>query len=282
MRLRLPSFSSPARRGASPAQRAAFSLLEVMVAVSLLAVIIIGLLAMFFQVQRAFRAGTAQSDLMEHGRAVMTLLTRELQEVAASRYPGVTNLAIIPADGLPEGRPSSSQELPGSEFRDNYLKDLTFLSRQNDDWIFTSYRISNAVSGVGTLYRLTDRQATNNPFFLHNGLRWATPVNNTNFHRVVEGVVHFYVEAYDSKGLVLSNALAGAYLGNYFCTNAVVPAYLDIELGVLDPSSYERFKARAEADASTARDQYLSKRAGRVQMFRQRVVLRAPASEGDY
>jgi hypothetical protein len=95
-------------------------------------------------------------------------------------------------------------------------------------------------------------------------------------------VVHFYVEAYDSKGLVLSNALAGAYLGNYFCTNAVVPAYLDIELGVLDPSSYERFKARAEADASTARDQYLSKRAGRVQMFRQRVVLRAPASEGDY
>jgi len=267
---------------------AGFSLLEVMVAVSLLAVIIVGLLAMFFQVQRAFRAGTAQSDLMENGRAIMNLLARELQEAAAARQPWVTNVAIVPPFGLADGQEASSQVLPAGEGRNNYLKDLTFLSRQNDDWVFTSYRVRNAPSGVGTLYRLVARDTTNNPVFLHNALATASPdpaagsSYNTNFHRIVDGVVHLYIEAYDSRGLVMTNALLGGFLGSYAFTNRVMPAYLDIELGVLDPSTLERYKARAEADPATARDQYLSQRAGRVQMFRQRVVLRAPASEGTF
>jgi prepilin-type N-terminal cleavage/methylation domain-containing protein len=265
-----------------------FSLLEVMVAVSLLAVIIVGLLAMFFQVQRAFRAGTSQSDLMESGRAVMNLLTRELQEAAAARQPWMTNVAIVPPFGLADGQEASSQVLPAGEGRNNYLKDLTFLSRQNDDWVFTAYRMTNASSGVGTLCRLVARETTNNPFFLHDALATASPEPaagrnfNTNFHRLVDGVVHFYIEAYDSRGLVMTNALLGNFLGSYAFTNRVMPAYLDIELGVLDPSTLEKFKARAEADPATAKSQYLPQRAGRVQMFRQRVVLRAPASEGGF
>ena len=277
---------------------AAFSLLEVMVAVALLAVIIVGLLAMFYQVQRAFRAGTSQGDLMEHGRTVLNLFARELQEAAASRFPGpntgdrsiVTNLAVVPSVS-PAGAAllsaTSFQELSNSEQRENFLKDIFFLSRQNDDWIFTAYRLSNAVSGVGTLYRLVARDTTNNPAFLSGALSTATPYNNTNFHRLVDGVVHFYVEAYDHKGLIMTNAWTTAFPGNYGFTNEVMPAYLDIELGVLEPSTFERFKARAESDPdqvtfSTVKGQYLSKKAGRVQLFRQRVPLRGPASDAGY
>jgi hypothetical protein len=130
------------------------------------------------------------------------------------------------------------------------------------------------------------RETTNNPAYLHDALATASPDPragpnyNTNFHRVVDGVVHFYVEAYDSRGLLMTNGQLGAY--SYAFTNRVLPAYLDIELGVLDPSTLEKFKARAESDPVAARDQYLPQRAGRVQMFRQRVVLRAPASEGSF
>ena len=72
----------------------AFSLIEIMVAVSLLAVIIVGLLAMFYQVQRAFRAGTAQSDIMEGGRATMSLIVRDLQDMAPSNLQFATNCII--------------------------------------------------------------------------------------------------------------------------------------------------------------------------------------------
>src|SRR5436309_8858412 len=44
---------------------AGFSLLEMMVAVTLLAIIIVGLLSMFYQTQRAFRQGSTQSDVLE-------------------------------------------------------------------------------------------------------------------------------------------------------------------------------------------------------------------------
>ena len=82
----------------------AFSLIEIMVAVSLLSFIIVGLLAMFFQVQRVFRAGTAQADIMEGGRATMNLIVRDLQEMTASGVDLVTNCLVtasIGAAGIP-------------------------------------------------------------------------------------------------------------------------------------------------------------------------------------
>src|SRR5262249_44712767 len=52
-----------------------FSLLEMMVAVTLLLVIIAALLTMFYQTQRAFRLSATQVDVLEAGRAAMELLT---------------------------------------------------------------------------------------------------------------------------------------------------------------------------------------------------------------
>src|SRR6266581_6128658 len=72
-----------------------FSLIEVMVAVSLLAVIIVGLLAMFYQTQRAFRSGIAQVDVLEGGRATLDLISRELQEMTAASDPTITNVNLF-------------------------------------------------------------------------------------------------------------------------------------------------------------------------------------------
>src|ERR1051326_5461060 len=67
------------------------SLLEMLVAVGLLAVIIIGLVAMFNQTQKTLDRGVAQVDILENGRAVMLLLERELQGMSAPPPSGITN-----------------------------------------------------------------------------------------------------------------------------------------------------------------------------------------------
>ena len=62
----------------------AFSLIEVMVAVTLMSVIVLGLLAMFSQTQRAFRTGITQVDVMEGGRAACELMAREMEQITAT------------------------------------------------------------------------------------------------------------------------------------------------------------------------------------------------------
>ncbi len=56
------------RHGAS---KGAFSLIEIMVAVGLMTIIVLGLLAMFDQTTRAFKVGMGQTDVLESGRATL-------------------------------------------------------------------------------------------------------------------------------------------------------------------------------------------------------------------
>ena len=73
----------------------AFSLVEVMVAVGLLAFIIVGLLAMFYQTQRAFRSSATQTDVLEAGRAAMQIIRQDLQDMHAAGHPFVTNFLMV-------------------------------------------------------------------------------------------------------------------------------------------------------------------------------------------
>src|SRR4051795_11500139 len=80
-------------------QAGAFSLVEVMVAVGLLAFIIVGLLAMFYQTQRAFRSSATQTDVLEAGRAAMQIIRQDLQAIHAANFPEITNFFMIPSRG---------------------------------------------------------------------------------------------------------------------------------------------------------------------------------------
>jgi hypothetical protein len=255
-----------------------------MVAVALLALIIVGLLAMFYQVQRAFRSGTTQVDVMENGRAATSMIVREAQEAIAVQMEPITNMAVVLPVVDPNNNPApataAQQALPSGDIRQNFLRDFFFLSRLNDEWVGTAYRISNAVSGVGTLYRLVDRQTTNNPWFFASNFARATPYNNTNFRRVTDGVVHFTVDLYDTNGWIIlpaNNAYAPG-LG-YAVTNGMLPAYVDVELAVLEPITLGKFRYRYDANQVQAAG-YLANQAARTHVFRQRLPIR-PAS-ADY
>lgn len=295
------AFPIPAARMARLRRRAGagFSLIEIMVAVSILAFMIVGLLAMFYHVQRAFRSGVTQSDVMEGGRAFMSSLTRELQEAASTQIPFTTNLIAVPSVGTRYWGESSWQDLPsGRSARTNYLQDLAFLTHDNGAWKGIAYRIDNRY-GVGSLLRMEmSSPYESNPYISSNNVLnfsdtffTSTLNNSTNYRHVLSGVVHLNITAYDTNGLVYSSAWLPGPNGGYAFTNhntaptpnyagftnVTLPAYLEIELGVLEPSAAEKFRANADVTEPAARN-YLQRQIGRTHLFRQRVSIRPSAT----
>ncbi len=289
----------------SAAARRAFSLIEIMVGVSLISVIIVGLLAMFYQVQRAFRAGTAQADIMEGGRATMNLIVRDLQEMTACQLIlnppfQVTNFAVVPAIGA-DWR---YQDLVSGNWRPNMLQEICFLSRNGDVWTGTSYRFSNAVSGVGTLYRVVTNRPAQTLYLDQSNLlqhvsRVVCETTYPNpaepiYYRVVDGVVNLTITPCDARGIPYTTYFdtnsynlrfdsSAGVTGVYAFMADALPAYLDIELAVLEPATLTRFNAQWEIDEPTGiptrATNYLARHIGQTHIFRQRVAIRPSSTE---
>ena len=308
----------------------AFSLIEILVTVALLSFIILGLLAMFAQTQRAFRGSMKQVDVMSAGRAATEMLARELAQVTPSQLPYVNGsyasmnlFAEVPSPGnnpnnVPFAEMSGGsylplyQALPGAATqRTNIIQRFFFLSRMNQDWTGTGYEVvgDSFNGGVGTLYRFSTNitkamaktlnlsPATASSSFISAQL--------TNLSRIADGIVHFRVRAFATNGFLIappnfpansstfliSSGGGTAHVTNtvtvanvapdqfdyYFRSNAV-PAYLELELGVLEPNILERFKAIGGPNPSLQiqdiQRAYLSNHIAQVHVFRQRIPIR--------
>lgn len=273
---------------------------------ALLSVIVLGLLAMFTQTQRAFRTGMTQTDVLEGGRLVMDLVSRELEQTVPAREPYVNFLARMPYDATVYSRPFF-QDLPGNTVtpkRTNLLHDVFFLTRNNQDLKAIGYfvRVSNPTTGalsippwgVGTLYRF---EWTLNPvesaasgsvvsnLLYHYGVAQSSEAYAT---KVMDGVNNFFVRTYQTNGSLIASNLnvdVLAYLDHYsgkadlitpeievyeFYSNAV-PAAVELELGILEDKAWQHFRS---LPSLTSQSNYLSGLAGRVHLFRQRVPIR--------
>lgn len=291
----MKSFISNSRNCGPAPWRRAFSLIEIMIAVTLLTFILIGLLAMFFQVQRAFRAGTTQADILEGGRATMNLIVRDLQEMTAAQFPLVTNCAVLPSAGVN----LTTQTLPSGSVRTNRMQDIVFLARHGDEWTAIRYDVAFSSNGVGVLKRFSTSQ-----------LRDTLPVRTgtlladmTQKHRafdsefnvltnaVLDGVVGLTFTPYYTNGVTYFDGVYTNHFGDNVRTIASgnwrydfygtgLPAYIDVELAVVEPNILARFRARDDdpAGRQSAID-YLNRQVGKTHLFRQRVALRAAASD---
>jgi hypothetical protein len=271
----------------------AFTLVEIMVVMALLSVIVLGLMAMFNQTQRAFRAGMAQTDQLEGGRMFTSLLLQDLQQVAPSyQTNGVNFYAQIPAY-----RPLL-QALPASTVpRTNILENLFFLTRFNQTWTGVGYfvrtnsdfGVSGGIDLVGTLYRFE----TNMPVSQFRGagrvpyLAFLNATNRLNISRILDGVVEFRVHCYDTNGYLITGtniinnntflnvsnsfSIAPGEVESYAFSNNIVPAYVEVQLGVLEPAILKKYKSIPDP---ITRSNFLANHAGNVQLFRQRVAIR--------
>lgn len=288
---------------ARPGRRGGFSVVEVVVVVGLMSFIVLGLVMMFSQTQRAYKLGTSQVDVLEGGRATIDMIGRELSVITPSRISGAVNFyADLPFAG------PITQILPGlpAVTRTNAIYDLYFLSKENQTWSGIGYAIGNRQAGVGTLYRYEmSARAPVSPqlmfqnFFYYADNRITTnrnePLDNQldlNISRLIDGVVHFRVRTYDIKGSWITNEFAPTNeFGVYGQTNIslavstlipgeiryfgmysnLVPATVELELGVLEDAILA--KARAIPDL-TARTNYLVQQVSHVHLFRLRVPVR--------
>ena len=286
----------------------AFSLIEIMVAVTLMSVIVIGLMAMFGETQRAFRMGLTQTDVMESGRAAMEMMAREVEQAEATDAQSAMNFSVrpnpyyyAPAALSPYALP---QVLPGAnQPRVNILQDLMFLTRKGQEWKAIGYAVVYT-DFVGTLYRyeLSTNAVAPGWEFVANvsyGTFFGPNPTNANPRRVMDGVVDLRVRTYDNLGRLISpnydyvtnnpaypplpfldpNRVQSFWdnrtvddIGVMFFSNAL-PAYVEIELGILESKTAERARAIGESSLQ-AQYNFLTNKAGNVQVFRQRIPIR--------
>lgn len=266
--VRRPRISAPGHR------LSAFSLIEILVAVAILGIIMLGLLAMFYQTERAWRAGVTQVDVMESGRAVMEIISRDVQEMSAAGLRDVRNfnaVASVPTELV--------QPLAGGGKRTNRLQEFFLLTRINDQWKGVSYGFTSLdlSRGAGALHRM--EWPPNTMSISASNLSWrllnSTVNNDTNFHRLADGIIHLELKAYDRLGNAITGNQAialGPIVGyEFFHTN--LPASLELELGVVEPRTFDRFKSLAPRGLVTARA-FLEERASRVHILRERIPIR--------
>ena len=274
------NFSSPHRTQARLRRPyGAFTVMEMLVSVALLTLIMAALFGSFYQVQRAVRVGTAQKDVMEAARSGFLLLAREMQLAVPSRVDGITNFfARSVAAGF-------VQTLPEGGELTNVLQEFYWLTKNDPSdwgrWSLEGFFVStdNDRSGgdlVGSLFRYSISGYSSNLYDFHRAFENAA---QTNAHHVMDGVINLQVRIYDSRGLAYTNTgpnsvsnLNLALPDGFAFAGDYVPAYAELELGVLEPDAYRQYQAKAVNPV--AAKQFLAERAHNVHLFRQRIPIR--------
>ena len=280
-----------------PSEARAFSLVELLVAVSITTVIIFALYAVFDHTQKAFRGSISQVDVMESGRAAMDLLTRELGELSASGEDATNLFVQASATAAP-----LIQALPGNTVRTNRLQEIFFLNRIKNDWSISGYSVFPTQPGspVGTLMRF---RFTTNSFYRRDAFNTMARLINgssTNvLQPVIDGVVHLTLLPYEQSSVLMSrpkselddqrevklykqsavlmtrtNSAPDFVFDNraiyhYFCLSNALPHFVDLEMGILEPQILEQYKSMPPNVASN----FLARQAGRVHLFRQRIAI---------
>lgn len=246
----------------------ALTLLEMMVSVTLLAVIMIGLLAMFSHTQKALHVAATQTDVFENARGAIQLVTRDLSEMTSY---GVTN--VVHARFTRFNSPIDPLVLPNGSNQPILLNEAFWLTQGNDDWQGLGYYVSEdplrGNLGVGTLYRFSSKARRQGAEFLLMEFQKPEP---TNSHRVSDGIVHFFMEAVYVSG---TNGLGEPVFdraSNISFTGDELPPFVDVEIGVLEPTTLKQFQSLT--NNVTAAQNFLRDHSGKIHFFRERVPIR--------
>jgi type II secretory pathway pseudopilin PulG len=287
----------------------AFSLLEVLVVVSILSLIVIALMSVFSSTQRAFRASVTQTDVLAGGREAMDLMATDLRGLTPCGLVGQPNMMVM-ANSITSPQMYYAplmQSLPGSSMqRTNLLNFFFIVGRQNTVWTGTGYVVDTTTnSPLFPLYRyFRETSTTNPPSLLFNDFyNLVSTYQWTNLSHLVDGVVHLTVRAYDPAGRWINNGVNGYYWNytntlnlafvdpvnpvppygkgfgeaQFYMYGPTVPASVDLELGVLENSTLARAESlgRPGYPPSTVPPEwnFLTNQVGAVHLFRQRVSI---------
>lgn len=260
----------------------AVTILELLVAVSLISFIILALYQMFDRTQVQMRKAVREVDKFEGGRAAAELVQRDLsQMVAGNSSAGMLAVNFYASTNWSAG--SFAMTNNGTNVvQQNLLQDLYFVGLDPAatpyNWMGVSYRVADrsdptspATYGLGTLWRWTTNANRFDPGLQQRLFSQFPPP--AFWQRVADNVVHFRVTAITSGVPVMAtNVAVPALTWAAVLTNNVLPAHLEVELGYVDSRTAER--ARGYLPNTNLARAYLSTNLDAVQMFRLHVPIR--------
>jgi type II secretory pathway pseudopilin PulG len=276
----------------------AFTLVEILVVVVLMALIVLALMAVFSSTQAAFRASLTQTDVLEGGRAAMGMFKSDLESMTPSF--GVSNGAVnfyanTNIYQYQSGFAPLVQSLVGvndpNTRRTNVLENFFILTRQNTTWTGIGYIVdTTSTNYLNPLYRFsmsTNVMAANPAVLYTNFLN----TSFTNMSHLMDGVVHLTVRASDPNGYWMTNVyefyggrtvtnrnvwFSTPVLGEvgFYMFSNTLPASVEIQLGLLEDRTLQRAESLPNAPPAWAQSNYLARQAGKVHLFRQRFPIR--------
>jgi prepilin-type N-terminal cleavage/methylation domain-containing protein len=205
-------------------RRGGFTVIELMVSVAIMGVIVFALYSVFSHTQKALRAAETESDISEKSRAVVEMMTRELEQaqptMRAIRVGNPANGRWIQEVNIMGGMeyPPRIQKSDRPEImsRTNFIDNIFFYNRHTNSWIGIGYRVADYHNGVGSLERFETNIFGYKP--LSNGISNAfisLALTNINYHHVADGVVHLAFIPYDQNGYRLGCDTTNRDAGNY-------------------------------------------------------------------
>jgi len=285
-----------------PSSSPAFTLMEVLVAMSLMSLIVLVLMAVFSNTQTAFRAGITQTDVLSGGRTAMELLTQDARLLTASGGSGPGTLAPWPVNIFCSNNVNAStyMSLPASAaYRTNVIQSVFFLGRQNTTWTGAGYVVlpNQANNSLFPLYRYNATASLQTgPYALFTNFTavFAHPsvvTNNYYWSHLMDGVVHLVVRAYDTNGMWITNGynysvtpvVAPTNLFNtvsyptfngesgYVMYSNNLPAGVDIQLGVLEDAALRRLQSLVNLSPNVYVSYLQTNSANQMELFRQHV-----------
>jgi prepilin-type N-terminal cleavage/methylation domain-containing protein len=309
----------------SSPRRAAFTVIELMLAIAIMGVIIYALYSVFNQTQRAMRATETQTDVSEKARAIVEMMTRELEQAQPTfRALRIGTNAFVEEVNLAGGMeyPPRVQkpDRPDITPRTNFISNIFFYNRHTNAWIGIGYRVSDYHNGVGSLERFETNIFGYRPLsnYLYNGFI-SLELTNANYHHVADGVVHLAFIPYDENGYrlgfdttnrnpsvynILRQDISGrtitahsdvpttnnatvrlsqgfigappAYQTLFSFKSNALPAYIDLEFGILEPETLTQYYQMLKDENPNATN-FLARQITKVHLFRQRIPIRTAA-----
>jgi len=260
----------------------AVTVLELLVAVSLISFIILALYQMFDRTQTQMRKAVREVDKFETGRAAAHLIQRDVSQMAAGHSAaGMLAVNFYTSTNLSAG--SFAMINNGTNVvQQNLLQDLYFISLDPAatpfNWMGVSYRVADpndptqpAAYGLGTLWRWTTN-ANRFDQSLQNRLFLQLPPP-AYWQRVADNVIHFRVTAITSGLPVMAtNVAVPTATWAAVLTNHALPSYVEVELGFVDNRTAER--ARVYLPNINLAKTYLATNVDAVHMFHLHVPIR--------
>jgi len=287
-------------------RQAGLTILEMLVSSAMLALIIVGLTAMFIQTQKAFKTGIKQTEVGDTGLTISRLIASDLAQLSDGRGfnnnpPVLGESNVVNLIWGWDGQEVQLQD--GVAFRTNQLQSIYMLVHTNTGWTGIGYVVSNIDNlGVGTLYRYecpVNAHYFDNRILFHPFQAACTP-NFSNqayaaspsirLSRIADGVVHLKIRVYDNLGNQvgvetnrnIGDFAIGPITNGYPFTNNFVnprvavglPTSVDLELGILEPDAWDHLNSLGQSNTA-AQVTYLSTAAGKIDIFHQRILVRA-------